>query len=193
MEDQASRKTPLIILLAISLITFIILYHIPIETLSPMPPALIQFIRVFFLFAALYIICERLFIIQIYNKIFLGLVLGAVAGIVFQTGMVEIRPIGTAFIRLIRMVIIPLVFASLLIGTASMDPKKMGRIGLKTLTYYLVYTAFAIFIGLVLANLLKPGACPESSSGQALKFLIRNPGWCYMFRDSCDRLRIIQV
>jgi len=55
------------------------------------------------------------------------------------------------------MIIIPLVFASLLIGTASMDPKKMGRIGLKTLAYYLIYTAFAILIGLVLANVFKPG------------------------------------
>lgn len=148
----------LILLFIFSTIVFITLYLIPLEKLSPVPPSLVQLTRVVFLFLSLYIICERLFSIKIYNKIFLGLVLGTVAGILFKELMVEVQPIGTAFIRLIRMVIIPLVFASLLLGTASMDPKRMGRIGLKTLTYYLLYTAFAILIGLTLANTLKPGS-----------------------------------
>ena len=156
MKTQFTPKSILICILFT--IAFILLYIYPLTSFHPIPPALIQLARVFFLFASLYLVLERLFVIQIYNKIFFGLVLGAVAGIIFQSGMVEVQPVGTAFIRVIRMVIIPLVFASLLIGTASMDPKKMGRIGLKTLSYYLIYTAFAIFIGLVLANVLKPGA-----------------------------------
>ncbi len=147
-----------IVLFIIATAAWVVLYLIPIQTLSPVPPALVQLTRVFLLFLSLYMAMERLFTIKIYNKIFLGLVFGALAGILFQSSMAEIQPVGTAFIRMIRMVIIPLVFASLLIGTASMDPKKMGRIGLKTLTYYLVYTAFAIFIGLLLANLLQPGS-----------------------------------
>lgn len=158
MESKKPRTGVTLLLFACSTIFFIILYLYPLKTFSPVPPAIIQLIRVFLLFMALYTIFERSIKMQIYTKILLGLVLGVIAGIGFQAQIAEIRPIGTAFIRLIRMIIIPLVFASLLVGTASMDPKKMGRIGLKTLTYYLVYTVFAIFIGLVLANLLKPGS-----------------------------------
>jgi Na+/H+-dicarboxylate symporter len=97
--------------------------------------------------------------VKIYTKILLGLLLGGLAGLLFKAPIAEIKPIGTGFIRLIQMIVIPLVFSSLLVGTASLgDPKKMGRIGLKTLTYYLTYTVFAIFLGLLLANILQPGS-----------------------------------
>jgi len=136
---------------------FILLYILPLSFFSPVMPGVIQIMRVIMLFLALYVLLEKLFTVKIYTKIFIGLILGVIIGILFQAPIAEIKPVGTAFIRLIRMIIIPLVFASLLIGTASMDPKKMGRIGLKTLAYYLIYTAFAILIGLVLANVFKPG------------------------------------
>lgn len=158
MTEQNRPMRNVIIQFIVSTAIFVTLYTIPMESLSPVPIPILQLVRVFSLFMALFLICERLLKIEIYNKIFVGLVLGAVAGVIFKSSMAEIQPIGTAFIRIIRMVIIPLVFASLLIGTASMDPKKMGRIGVKTLSYYLIYTAFAIFIGLMLANILKPGA-----------------------------------
>ncbi len=158
MEEKHTVKNSTIIGLVLSISIFLALYLLPSDTLSFAPLALVQLIRVAALFIALYYICEKLWPMQIYNKIFLGMLLGVIAGIVFQSAMVEVKPIGTIFIRLISMVIIPLVFASLLIGTASMDPKKMGRIGAKTLIYYLIYTAFAIFIGLVMANVLKPGS-----------------------------------
>jgi len=70
-----------------------------------------------------------------------------------------IKPFGTLFIRLISMVVVLLVFASLLIGTTSLnDLRKLGRIGGKAAGYYLCTTAIAITIGLVLANTVKPGA-----------------------------------
>ncbi|MFH1941492.1 MAG: cation:dicarboxylase symporter family transporter, partial [bacterium] len=170
MEGKSARLRNQIILFIIATAAFILLYSFPAQTFRPVPPSIIQLIRVCFLFISLFIICERLIKIQIYNKIFIGLVLGAVAGIVFKSSVAEVKPVGDAFIRLIRMVIIPLVFASLLIGTASMDPKKMGRIGLKTLVYYLVYTAFAIFVGLILANTLKPGSgLPDAVRDQLLQ------------------------
>ena len=148
---------------------FILLFTLPLEVLSPVPPAVIQLLRTTLLFASLVILLEKIIDIQIYNKILIGLILGIIAGIVFKAPIAEVKPVGTAFIRMIRMIIIPLVFASLLIGTASMDPKKMGRIGVKTLVYYLAYTAFAIFIGLVLANVLQPGAgLPETVKSQLL-------------------------
>jgi len=158
MEYRTSKKTIAIFGLILSSVAFIVLYTLPLKLFSPLPVGLVQLLRIFFIFFTLFILLERLLSIPIYNKIFLGLLLGSIAGLVFHAPIAEIKPVGTAFIRLIRMVIIPLVFASLLIGTASMNPKKMGRIGLKTLTYFLVYTAFAIVIGLILANVFKPGS-----------------------------------
>ncbi|MDX1622541.1 MAG: dicarboxylate/amino acid:cation symporter [Gemmatimonadota bacterium] len=97
--------------------------------------------------------------IPLHTQILLGLVLGAVAGLLVGPGIAVIKPIGDAFIRLITMIVVPLVFASILVGVASLgDLVKLGRIGLKTVTYYLVTTSIAITIGLTLANLVKPGA-----------------------------------
>ncbi|MFZ1730743.1 MAG: dicarboxylate/amino acid:cation symporter [Bacteroidota bacterium] len=69
-----------------------------------------------------------------------------------------IKPLGDIFIRLLMMIAIPLVFASLLVGVASLhDVSKMARIGGKTIAFYLVTTALAISIGLALGNIIKPG------------------------------------
>lgn len=96
------------------------------------------------------------------NKIFLGLLAGIVVGLFFtgNPGIIQtfIAPIGTLFLNLIRMIIVPLVFSSLIVGAASTgDAKTLGRIGGKTLAYYLVTTAVAIVIGLVLGGIIKPG------------------------------------
>ncbi len=171
MENRIHLSWQPIVLFTISTIVFVTLYLMPLQSLAPVPPAVIQLTRVFFLILALIMLFEKLFSMEIYTKILLGLLLGGIAGLLFQANIVEIKPVGTAFIRLIRMIIIPLVFASLLVGTASLgDPKKMGRIGLKTFLYYLVYTAFAIFIGLILANLFHPGSgLSKQAQGQLLQ------------------------
>jgi Na+/H+-dicarboxylate symporter len=97
------------------------------------------------------------------TKIFIGLILGILVGLAFTSnpGFLEtfIKPVGTLFINLIKLVIVPLVFSSLVVGAASIgDPKKLGRIGGKTLSYYLLTTAFAVMIGLILASVIVPGA-----------------------------------
>lgn len=169
MSNQGSR-TKNIFLCSTSIILSVILYLFSPSIWEPIPSTLIQVFRAALLFFGLFQFMERVLRIQIYTKIFIGLILGVAAGFFLQNPMAEIQPVGTAFIRLIRMIIIPLVFASLLIGTASMDPKKMGRVGFKTLSYYLLYTAFAIFLGLVLANTFKPGAgLPESVKSELLE------------------------
>ena len=103
----------------------------------------------------------------LYNKILIGLVLGVVAGLVaniaalawLQAILEAVEPVGTIFIRLITMIVIPLVVASLLIGTASLgDIRKLGRIGGKTIAFYLTTTAIAVTIGLVLSQLVRPGS-----------------------------------
>ena len=103
--------------------------------------------------------------LQLHTKIFVGLVAGAAFGLVAShlgfSGFVTayIKPVGTAFVRLIGMVVVPLVFASLLVGTTSLkDIRSLGRIGVKTIVYYMLTTAVAISIGLLLANLWQPGS-----------------------------------
>ncbi|HSR40570.1 MAG TPA: dicarboxylate/amino acid:cation symporter, partial [Longimicrobiales bacterium] len=103
---------------------------------------------------------------QLYTKILIGLVAGGVVGfganvlgldpvIGFLTAL---EPFGTAWIRAITMIVIPLVVASLLVGTASLgDITKVGRIGGKTLIYYMCTTAIAVSIGLVVSNVVQPG------------------------------------
>lgn len=92
------------------------------------------------------------------TKIILGLLLGTAAGFFFREQAVLLKPLGTIFIRLISLVVVPLVFVSLFLGTASIgDIKKLGKIGAKTLLYYLTTTLIAIIIGLALVTAIKPG------------------------------------
>lgn len=95
--------------------------------------------------------------------ILIGLILGIIVGFML-TGNPEIattylRPFGTLFLNLIKMIIVPLVFSSLIVGTASVgDVRSLGRIGGKTMAYYLITTAVAVVIGLLLGTVLVPGA-----------------------------------
>jgi len=80
-----------------------------------------------------------------------------------------IRPIGTIFIRLLNLIAIPLVLASLLVGAASLgDIKKVAHIGVKTLAYFMTTTALAITIGLALANIIRPGERVSEASKELL-------------------------
>ncbi|MCI0692779.1 dicarboxylate/amino acid:cation symporter [candidate division KSB1 bacterium] len=114
--------------------------------------------------------------LALYNKILLGFLIGIVAGVAAnQFGQAAffssyVKPFGTAFIRLISMVVVPLVFASLLVGTGTLsDVRRLGRMGLKTFVYYIFTTAVAITIGLVLANLFQPGrGLPNDTKEQLL-------------------------
>lgn len=100
-------------------------------------------------------------------KVLTGLVLGAIVGLLinlFAPGSFETLntyvfvPVGQLFLSLINMLVVPLVFFSIVLGTAGLgDPAKLGRIGLKTITYFLVTTTIAIVIGLSLASVIQPG------------------------------------
>ena len=116
----------------------------------------------------------RLKRIQLHTKILLGLLLGFAFGAVAaswgwsSTVSTYVKPFGQAFLQLISMAVIPLVFASLVTGVAGMhDAKKLGRVGGKTVLYYLATTAIAITFGLILANTLKPGVgLPEDTQAR---------------------------
>ena len=96
---------------------------------------------------------------KLWQQIFIALIAGLVLGMILGPPAEAIRPIGTVFINLIKMLIVPLIFVSLVCGVTSMhDMHKMGRIALKTIVIYLLTTAVAISIGLGLGTLLQPGA-----------------------------------
>lgn len=103
------------------------------------------------------------FLMNLSTKILIGLALGVIAGLELGAEGVGfaktwIAPFGTIFMNMIKMVIVPLVFSSLVMGVASLgDIKKVGRIGIKTVGYYLGTTAFAIVIGLAIGTIVEPG------------------------------------
>src|SRR5690606_8097105 len=106
---------------------------------------------------------------KLYIKIFLGLVAGVLFGLLASDFVPYIEFIGQIFIRLITMVVIPLVFASLVLGTASLgNIKQLGRIGIKTFLYYTLTTALAISIGLMLANFFEPGSGMDAEVRKSL-------------------------
>jgi len=104
-----------------------------------------------------------------HTKIFIGLITGATAGVLsnflfpdspiiqfFQTYITD--PLGKIFLNFLIMMVIPLVFASLSLGVAQIgDLKKLGKIGLKTISYFFVVTTVAVIIGLLLVNIIRPG------------------------------------
>ena len=95
------------------------------------------------------------------TKIFIGLILGIIAGLFIPLDFATtwIKPFGDLFLRLIKMIIVPLVFCSLVTGAASVgDVKALGRMGGKTVAYYLCTTAVATTIGVALALGAKPGS-----------------------------------
>ncbi len=93
------------------------------------------------------------------TQIFLGLVLGIVIGYVWPGFGVAIKPLADAFLRMIKMIIAPLIFSTLVVGIAGTgDLKTMGRIGLKAILYFEIATTVALFVGLGLVNAFTPGA-----------------------------------
>ena len=113
----------------------------------------------------------------LHTKILIGLVAGVAAGMAanfaqldwLTTALVALEPIGAAFIRLITMIVIPLIVASIILGAASLgDLTKLGRIGGKTIVYYMVTTAVAVTIGLLLSDLIRPGSRIDPATRDSL-------------------------
>jgi DAACS family dicarboxylate/amino acid:cation (Na+ or H+) symporter len=114
------------------------------------------------------------------RRMLIGLVVGATAGLLAHAlggdaawvGFVAdnlAAPAGTIFLRLLFMLVVPLVFSALVVGIAGIDGRQLGRLGVKTLVYALVLSFVAAVIGLVLVNLVRPGA----GEAQALRALAR--------------------
>ena len=91
---------------------------------------------------------------QVLTAIVIGILLGH-----FYPQLGEaMKPLGDGFIKLIKMLIAPIIFCTVVHGIASMgDMKKVGRVGLKALIYFEVVTTFALIVGLIVVNILQPG------------------------------------
>lgn len=93
------------------------------------------------------------------TQIFIGLAAGIGIGVLWPQTGVAIRPLADVFLRMIKMIIAPLFFSTLVVGIAGTgDLKAMGRIGLKAVIYFEIATTIALFLGLGLVNVFQPGA-----------------------------------
>jgi Na+/H+-dicarboxylate symporter len=101
---------------------------------------------------------KRLKAPKLITLIFLGMITGVLVGHFFPTIAVDLQVLSDIFLRLIKMIIAPLVFSTLIVGVAKVgDFKSVGRIGIKTLLYFQFATAIALVLGLLLVNILEPG------------------------------------
>ncbi|MBR1617380.1 cation:dicarboxylase symporter family transporter [bacterium] len=91
--------------------------------------------------------------------IFIALIAGIIFGWLDPAHASKMQPLGDAFLRMVKMIIAPLIFATLTVGIAGHgDVKNLGKIGLKTIVYFEIVTTIALILGLTIANILKPGA-----------------------------------
>ncbi len=95
----------------------------------------------------------------LYFRVIVGILLGIVLGVVSPAAAGKMEPLGLGFIKLIRMMIGPIVFFTVVVGIASIgDMRKLGRVGVKALLYFEVVTSIALLIGLLVVNVIQPGA-----------------------------------
>src|ERR1043166_2299557 len=96
---------------------------------------------------------------NLYFQVLLGIVLGVVFGFISPAPAAARRPLGDGFIKLVKMLIAPIVFTTVVVGIAHMGAMKdVGRIGLRALIYFEVVSTVALVIGLAVVTLLQPGA-----------------------------------
>jgi aerobic C4-dicarboxylate transport protein len=99
------------------------------------------------------------FYTHLYAQVLTAIVFGVLLGYFYPQLGEQMKPLGDGFIKLIKMLIAPIIFCTVVHGIASMeDLKKVGRVGLKALIYFEVVTTLALIVGLVVVNVLQPGA-----------------------------------
>src|SRR6266853_703467 len=98
------------------------------------------------------------FYAHLYFQVLLAILIGILLGHFFPGLATKMKPLGDGFIKLIKMMIAPIIFATVVVGIAKVsDMKAVGRVGLKALVYFELVSTLALAIGLVVVNLIKPG------------------------------------
>jgi aerobic C4-dicarboxylate transport protein len=96
---------------------------------------------------------------QLYVQVLVAITLGALVGHFFPSTGEALKPLGDAFIKLVKMIIAPVIFLTVVTGIAGMrDLDRVGGVALKAITYFMAVSSFALVIGLAVANLIHPGA-----------------------------------
>ncbi len=104
---------------------------------------------------------------RLWFQVIVGIVAGVLLGYFYPARGAAMKPLGDAFIKLIRMMIAPIIFGTVVVGIAKMgDMKQVGRIGLRALIYFEVVSTIALLIGLVFVNVIKPGAGINANAAQ---------------------------
>src|SRR5258705_13436526 len=99
------------------------------------------------------------FLRSLYGQVLIAIALGVALGAFDHSLAKQMKPLGDGFIKLVKMVIGPIIFCTVISGIASMgDLKKVGRVGIKALLYFEVVTTLALVIGLLMVNTIRPGA-----------------------------------
>ncbi len=101
---------------------------------------------------------KKPFKIKLWHQVIIGMLLGVLCGYFFKEKAMILKPIGTIFINMIKMIVIPLIFFAVLYGVTSIDDSAtFGRLGSKAVMIYSITTVMAVSIGIIFANIFKPG------------------------------------
>lgn len=115
--------------------------------------------------------------IELHWQILIALILAVLFGYYIPQGVEYVAWMGDIFLRALKMVIIPLIFSSIISGVTSIgEGKNLGRLGLKTLMYYLSTSILAILTGLIIVNIVKPGVGVDMGFTQSVEGLAENAG-----------------
>ncbi len=102
--------------------------------------------------------------LKLHWRVLIAMALGTIFALIFKENSLFVAPLGTIFMRLLKMIIVPLILFSITTGVASLaDSKTLGRMGAKTFAYYFATSIFAILAGLILTNIIQPGVGVEFS------------------------------
>jgi Na+/H+-dicarboxylate symporter len=91
-------------------------------------------------------------------RILIGLILGVILGLVFKEKILWIQPLGDLFVRLLKMIMMPIIVSTLIVGASSVSPANLGKVGIRVIVFYLITSAAAVIIGLTMGVLFQPSA-----------------------------------
>jgi Na+/H+-dicarboxylate symporter len=91
-------------------------------------------------------------------RILIGLVLGIILGLVFKEKILWIAPFGDLFVRLLKMIMMPIIVSTLIVGASSVSPANLGKVGIRVIVFYLLTSAVAVVIGLAMGAIFHPSA-----------------------------------
>lgn len=91
-------------------------------------------------------------------RILIGLVLGVIVGLIFKEKILVIAPLGDLFVRLLKMIMMPIILSTLIVGASSVSPANLGKVGIRVIVFYLLTSAVAVGIGLAMGGVFQPHA-----------------------------------